>query len=135
MTDRRPEPPLKRAVRARSGDRCEYCLIPQAADTLTHHLEHVVARKHGGEDVLDQVAQSCERCNSGKGTDLCAIDPVTGRVVRVFDPRRQVWTEHFVLMAGEVTGRTATGRAAVRLLRMNVRVRVRIRAEHAEVGT
>ena len=132
MTDRRPESPLKRAVRGRAGDRCEYCLIPQSADAATHHLEHVIAKKHGGGDGAGNVAQSCEPCNAAKGPDLCSVDPATGKVVRLFDPRRQSWHDHFALLAGEIAGRTACGRATVRVLRVNVDRRVVLRASYAE---
>ena len=119
MSGRRPEPPLKRDVRRRAGDRCEYCLIPQAADDRPFELEHTVARKHGGGDDTGNLALACPDCNKAKGPDLCSVDPQTGEVVRLFSPRRQAWGEHFRIAGGRVAGLTAAGRATAAVLRMN----------------
>ena len=35
-------------VRQRAGNRCEYCLLRQEHSDLTHHLEHIVPKQHGG---------------------------------------------------------------------------------------
>jgi hypothetical protein len=41
----------KRLVRERAEGRCEYCRLPQAAQPfIAFHVEHIVARKHGGPD-------------------------------------------------------------------------------------
>jgi hypothetical protein len=40
---------LRRLVRERAGDRCEYCLIPESASFAPHWIDHVVAEKHGGK--------------------------------------------------------------------------------------
>ena len=127
MTTPRDEPLLKRLVRQRAGDRCEYCLIAQADDLLTQQLEHVMARQHGGDDAAETLALACEPCNGLKGPNLCATDPDTGLVARVFHPRRQDWAEHFRLSGGVVAGRTAVGRATSTLLHMNRRGRVLLR--------
>jgi hypothetical protein len=42
---------LRDFVRDRAGHRCEYCHLPQAAEPFfTYHIEHIVARQHGGGD-------------------------------------------------------------------------------------
>ena len=94
---------------------------------MTFQVEHPIARKHGGGDDPDVLALSCEPCNRRKGSDICSVDPATGEVVRLFDPRRQDWREHFSLSFNRVSGRSPVGRATTRLLRMNDRNRVRIR--------
>lgn len=60
-------------------------------------------------------------CNDHKGIRIVAPDPSTGEVVRLFDPRRQGWLDHFGWNADGDTifGRTATGRATVAALRLN----------------
>jgi len=35
-------------VRQRAGQRCEYCRLPQQHSALRFHIEHIVARQHGG---------------------------------------------------------------------------------------
>ncbi|MGO8903583.1 MAG: HNH endonuclease [Isosphaeraceae bacterium] len=44
------DPATRSLVRTRAGNRCEYCLIHQAYAELSHHVEHIVAVKHGGSD-------------------------------------------------------------------------------------
>ena len=63
-------------VRRRAGNRCEYCLLPQAHSQLTHHIEHIVAKQHGGRDDIDNLALACHRCNLRKGPNLTGVDPV-----------------------------------------------------------
>lgn len=50
-------------VRARAADRCEYCQRSQARSPLIPlQVEHIVARKHGGSDDLDNLALACAEC-------------------------------------------------------------------------
>ncbi|MGZ3300064.1 MAG: HNH endonuclease [Isosphaeraceae bacterium] len=126
---------IKRSVRDRACHRCEYCRLPQAAQPyVTFHIEHVLPRKHGGSDDPSNLALACERCNAFKGTDLSGIDPDTGQVERLFDPRTQVWADHFELRGALILGRTSTGRATVAVLGMNEDRRVLLRAEILTLG-
>jgi len=43
----------------------------------------------------DNLWLACSLCNSHKGERVTSLDPVTGDIVRLFDPRRQVWQAHF----------------------------------------
>jgi len=60
-------------------------------------------------------------CNDYKGDCIEAVDPVTGELVKLFDPRHQRWGEHFAWneQGDEIVGRTAIGRATVAALRLN----------------
>ena len=62
---------------------------------------------------------------------MSAIDPQTEDVVQVFNPRADVWDEHFTLVGAEIHGVTAVGRATSRLLRFNSADRVEVRLEIA----
>ncbi len=77
---------------------------------------------------------ACTSCNKRKGSDLASIDPVDGEIVRLFQPRRDRWDEHFRLSAGEIVTLTAIGRVTVRLLQLNRSERVRIRRTLEEAG-
>ena len=46
------------AVRRRAGNRCEYCHLPQVAFRRGFHIEHIVARQHGGPTSLDNRART-----------------------------------------------------------------------------
>jgi hypothetical protein len=110
---------VRKAVRERAGNRCEYCGLPQHATELTFHVEHIVARQHGGIDDPSNLCLACDRCNLHKGPNLSAIDPVTGNVVPLFHPRRDDWVGHFTMIADRIIGTTPIGRATSDLLQMN----------------
>ncbi len=119
---------LKRVVLSRAAGRCEYCLIRQSDEPFfTFHTEHITARQHGGETVEENLALACHHCNRHKGPNLTAVDPREGAILRLFHPRQQVWAEHFELRGATVVGRTATGRATVKLLEMNAPSRLQLR--------
>jgi 5-methylcytosine-specific restriction endonuclease McrA len=120
---------IKVQVRARAGDRCEYCRIHQHHYLITFHIEHIVARQHGGSDNATNLALACHFCNRQKGPNLAGLDPDTGRLTRLFHPRTDVWSAHFQSHAGRRLGRTPVGRTTVRVLNMNQPDRVRLRVE------
>jgi len=72
---------------------------------------------------------ACYHCNSHKGPNLSGIDPATDQVTVLFNPRTQNWDEHFTFADVAIVGRTATGRATVRVLEMNASDRLQLRAE------
>jgi 5-methylcytosine-specific restriction endonuclease McrA len=103
--------PTREFVKRRARGRCEYCLVRQAHSDLSHHIEHIVAKQHGGSDDGENLALACHRCNFRKGPNLTAIDPETREVVRLFHPRRDGWEEHFFRDEECIAGLTAVGRA------------------------
>jgi hypothetical protein len=122
-------PFTRELVRDRANHRCEYCRLPQSAVTRApFHVEHIIARQHGGTDAPANLALACDRCNLFKGPNLTAIDPESGDVVRLFDPRKDVWDEHFGQTNYVVVGLTPAGRATAHLLKMNAEARVAQRA-------
>ena len=108
-------------VRRRAGNRCEYC--------LTHHVEHIMAKQHGGPDDVDNLALACHRCNLRKGPNLAGVDPVNGELVLLFHPRRDRWSEHFQFRGVRIEGVTPVGRATVHVLAMNDARRLELRSE------
>jgi hypothetical protein len=109
----------RRLVRRRAGFRCEYCRLPQSAVDATFHVEHVIPRQHRGGDDDDNLALACNRCNLAKGPNLTGLDPDTGAIAVLFNPRQQAWHEHFEVAGFEILGRTATGRTTAHLLQFN----------------
>lgn len=116
-------------VRRRAENRCEYCLLPQAHSELTHHVEHIVAKQHGGSDDLNNLALACHRCNLRKGPNLTGVDPMNNEVVPLFHPRRDQWAEHFLFRGVRIMGITPVGRATVHVLAMNDVRRLELRSE------
>jgi HNH endonuclease len=122
-------------VRQRAGRSCEYCRLPERADPYsTFHLDHVIAKQHGGDDDKSNLAWACSRCNHRKGTNLASRDPDTGSTVELYHPRRQNWSDHFMIRDGRIIGITPAGRATARLLDMNESRRVKLRRELIDQG-
>jgi hypothetical protein len=111
--------PLRRLVRARAAECCEYCLIPERLTLATHWVDHIVAEKHGGLTEEGNLALSCVLCSQRKGSDLTSIDPQTGQITPLFHPRRDRWADHFRLVGARIEALTPTGRVTVRLLQLN----------------
>jgi hypothetical protein len=110
---------LRRLVVARSGERCEYCLLPASVAFFPHEIDHVIAEKHGGVTAAENLAFACWRCNRHKGSDLGSFDLHTHVFAFLFNPRTQSWTAHFAFHSEHIVGLTPEGRATVSLLRLN----------------
>lgn len=125
---------LRRLVINRAGGRCEYCLIHQDDRPETHPIDHILALKHDGQTVAENLALACVICNTNKGSDLAAIDPLNGEIVPLFNPRTQNWDDHFELPDAQIVGRTAVGRATAALLRLNDGERLSYRQNLIDAG-
>jgi hypothetical protein len=122
------DPSERDLVRRRANFRCEYCGLQQSqAPWLQFHVEHIRARQHHGEDSLDNACLACPPCNSKKGPNQSAYDPLTDDLVRLFHPRSDSWSLHFRDEDGQVVGLTPEGRATAALLEMNQPELVRLR--------
>ncbi len=104
-----------RQVRQRALSRCEYCHVPAALYPLPFHVDHIIARQHGGLSILENLAFSCLHCNRHKA----GTDPKTGELVRLFHPRTDQWNIHFEWAGALIVSSTAVGRATIRVLSMN----------------
>ena len=102
-------------VRRRANDRCEYCGMPQDKIVTRFHVEHIIAKQHGGNDDQVNLALACDRCNSFKGPNLSAIDPASGNIVTLFHPPKDIWDAHFRVEGGMILGPSGVGRATIRL--------------------
>lgn len=116
---------IRYLVAERAGHRCEYCHVPQIERFYTYHIEHVIARQHGGGDGPTNLCYSCPECNQAKGTNVAGI--WRGRLVPLFNPRRQDWARHFRWRGARLVGITLAGKVTVRLLNINHPMRVRFR--------
>jgi 5-methylcytosine-specific restriction endonuclease McrA len=116
------------AVRQRAEQSCEYCQRRQSDSPLIPlHIEHIIARKHGGGDGFDNLGLACAECNLHKGSNLSGVDPELGRLVPLFHPRRGRWDEHFAWDGMHIVGLSAIGRATIRVLQLNSPARLRVR--------
>ena len=125
---------LRRLVLRRSGGRCEYCKLAQVGQEATFHIDHVKPLSLGGETAADNLALACVSCSLRKGPREEVVDPETGDKVSVFNPRSEIWNEHFRWEALRLIGITATGRATIHLLDLNRPLILAIRLEEAALG-
>ncbi len=110
---------LRQLVRERAQNRCEYCRWPAEFAQRPFTVDHVVPRKHGGHTELDNLAFACFRCNVHKGTNLTGIDPDTGKVERLFNPRQDGWEDHFQWVGAQLFSETPVGRVTIGVLGIN----------------
>jgi len=118
---------LIQQVRQRAAGRCEYCRLPQQATSVPFEIDHIIARKHRGRTLASNLALSCWYCNSYKGSDIAGLDPASGKLTRLFHPRRHQWAWHFRHVGPLLLGRTAIGRTTIEVLRINCEEAVTLR--------
>ncbi len=119
---------VRRLVRLRADQRCEYCRLHESDQPLLRfHIEHIVAKKHHGRENPANLAWACLECNLGKSSNLSGRDMVSGRVVGLFNPRRQRWSRYFAWEDAWLVGLTPCGRVSVDVLNINAVHRVDLR--------
>lgn len=75
----------------------------------------------GGTDDIENLALACQRCNNLKYIFTHSLDPGTGQIVPLYNPRTDDghshfrWNETFTL----IIGLSPTGRATVKRLDLN----------------
>lgn len=114
-------------VPRRADNRCEYCRAPQAGYELRFHVDHVIASQHGGPTTAENLAFCCPKCNRKKGPNIAGIDPETGALTSLFDPRRQMWAEHFRWDGPRIVALSVIGRVTVATLDLNSKERLQLR--------
>ncbi len=125
---------LEDRVRARAGDQCEYCRMPQQYDAIPFEIDHITAGHHGGKTVAANLCLACFADNRYKGPNIAGIDPKTQKVTPLFHPRRQKWERHFRWDGAQLVGRTAVGRTTIAVLKINHPRRVCLREELIDEG-
>ncbi|HEV3445857.1 MAG TPA: HNH endonuclease signature motif containing protein, partial [Gemmataceae bacterium] len=96
MSDSVPDD-VREFVRLRAGRKCEYCLLHEEDARLSHEPDHIIAIKHQGSTVRENLAWTCFVCNRFKGSDIGSLDSETHEFVRFFNPRTDRWYDHFRL--------------------------------------
>ncbi len=102
-------------------NRCGYCLRTEELMGMRMMVDHIIPSAAGGTTKEDNLWLACRRCNEFKGVQTKARDPETGTAVNLFNPRKQIWHEHFSWSENgtEIIGKTTCGRATVLALKMN----------------
>lgn len=125
---------LTQLVRQRALYCCEYCQLPEAYSILPFELDHVIAVKHGGLTEAKNLSYSCYYDNSFKGPNIAGLDPKTGKITGLFNPRRHRWSAHFRWKGAELIGRTDIGRTTIAVLIINHPLRIDQRQALIDAG-
>ena len=112
---------ISNRVRNEARSRCGYCLTSEILIGMAMELDHLVPHSSGGKTVEENLWLACRRYNEFKGAQITALDLKTGKSIALFNPRLQIWAEHFKWNTDgtEIIGTTACGRATVQALKLN----------------
>ncbi|HEV2969440.1 MAG TPA: HNH endonuclease signature motif containing protein [Pirellulales bacterium] len=110
---------LRRFVRTRAEGICEYCLIAEDDTYFGCAVDHIVSEKHDGLTEAENLAFACVFCNQAKGSDIASIYRDSGSVIRFFNPRNDVWAEHFAIVGNRIEGISPIGDVTARILAFN----------------
>jgi hypothetical protein len=127
---------LRRIIRQQAGDRCGYCLAHQTHVLGIMEVDHIIPVAYGGPTVEQNLWLACGLCNRFKRDQYQSIDPETGVLTALFNPRTQLWNEHFRWSAdgASAIGLTPCGRATVVALQLNNLVALHVRKSWVTVG-
>lgn len=126
---------LRNEVAGRADHRCEYCLIHEGDAGFRLQVDHIISRKHGGLSAVENLAYACVLRNRSKGTDVASVDGRSGKIVRLFHPRRDRWADHFRLDANLIHARSDVGAATAELLRFDAPERLAERSLLQALGS
>ena len=127
---------LRREIAEDAGHVCGYCLSDEALMGIALSIDHIIPVAAGGQTTRENLWQACRPCNEFKGAQTYAKDPETGEIVPLFNPRNQVWSDHFAWSDNktQIIGLTPTGRATVIALQLNRPMLVRARRRWVSIG-
>jgi 5-methylcytosine-specific restriction endonuclease McrA len=125
---------IREQVQQRANGRCEYCHLPEEFGFYGHQVDHIITVKHRGNSLLSNLAWACFDCNNAKGSDIASYDENTAELTPLFNPRTQVWNDHFQLNGAEIAGKTSIGRVTVFLFQMNRDEQIETRRDLIDVG-
>lgn len=127
---------LDKEIRLEAKNRCGYCLGEQKYILAWLEIDHIYPRAKGGKTVKENLWPACPFCNIFKSSNTHAIDPRTKRKVAIFNPRKQIWKNHFEFDADQATiiGKTACGRATIKALNINNELALETRKHWVRVG-
>jgi hypothetical protein len=127
---------LRERVARTAGSRCGYCRTPESIAGFRLSIEHLVPEAKGGRTVEANLWLACHARNEFKGARTLGRDPAMGRRIRLWNPRRDRWPDHFCWSEDgtEIIGLTPRGRATVAALQLNRPELVAARSLRVQAG-
>jgi hypothetical protein len=110
---------LEQEIWRRAKDRCEYCHFPANLTLTPFQIDHIIAEKHAGKTESLNLALACYYCNNYKGPNIAGFDQTIQQIVRLFNPRVDVWSDHFHWQGAVLTGKTPIARVTLHVLNIN----------------
>ena len=112
---------IKKIIRDRAKGRCEYCQWFDDYAPSPYNIEHIIPSSKGGTHSLDNLAFSCRGCNGHKSNKIKVKHQLTGENLNLYNPRIQVWSEHFKWGDDKtkIIGLTPVGEVTIDALKMN----------------
>ena len=132
---KRVSPAIRESVRQRANNCCEYCLVPKLPNGESFHVDHIIPVKpHKGTESLENYAWACFDCNTTKAGNISSYDVLTKELIPLYNPRTQIWDQHFAKDGPVIIGKTAIGRVTVDVLEMNESAQIEFRLLLIELG-
>ncbi len=112
---------VRRRIEKVANFRCGYCQTSQRVIGPLLEIDHIIPESHGGTSDESNLFLACPMCNSHKADRQEAVDPESGEMTALFNPRMDRWDEHFewIEEGTVIRGVTSKGRATVVALNMN----------------
>ena len=132
----RPTKAQRDEVFKRAEGLCEYCQSQEKYSNAAFEVEHIIPIFQNGETILENLAFACSGCNKFKSNRTSAFDFQTQAETPFYDPRKDVWLEHFAWNEDftEIAGLTAKGRVTIEGLKLNRKNVVNLRKVLLIVG-
>jgi len=112
---------LRREVIERAKGFCEYCRSDSEFSDSPFDVEHIVPISQNGKTEFANLALSCHGCNLYKSRRTEGFDVISERLSILFNPRKDIWNEHFGWAKNYtiIVGLTPIGRVTVEVLKLN----------------
>lgn len=109
---------VREEIRQRANFLCEYCHTNERWQYIRFTVDHINPK---GGDLPENLALACFHCNRRKSDKTSVVDPQTGEIVELFNPRNHIWKEHFSWSVDglRVVPKTLIDRATTELLELN----------------
>ena len=124
---------LRQTIADRAKLLCEYCLIAEQDTFYGCEVDHIISLKHGGSSESENLAYACALCNRAKGSDVGSISS-SGEFTRFFNPRTDLWAEHFRLEGASIEPLTQIGEVTGRIFGFNDSARFHEREQMISFG-
>jgi HNH endonuclease len=112
---------LRSAVVVRASKCCEYCKSQDKYSPTAFTIDHILPESLDGTSDFENLAYACFLCNRLKSNKLNIYDSFSKKWIPLFNPRKNIWEEHFFWSEDSTTiiGFTSSGRCTIKELKLN----------------